>query len=140
MEITSVKPTERKQASLSFNQRSTKRVSVTNESTNSGKFVTKIPFPQLSEQAAEASTFQEFVTSLMSVGKTVDDDNISFFTKDGITVHKEQDVLITCKGAPILIGNRDEQGCYRIPLIYNNEDNDNHRVMDGSDKPPLAQM
>jgi hypothetical protein len=25
-------------------------------------------------------------------------------------VHKEEDVLITCKGAPILIGKRDAEG------------------------------
>ena len=40
----------------------------------------------------------------MSMGKTSDDGTISIFTKDGITVHKEQDVLITCKGEPILVG------------------------------------
>jgi hypothetical protein len=40
----------------------------------------------------------------MSVGQTLDDGTISIFTKDGVTVHKEEDVLITCKGEPILIG------------------------------------
>jgi hypothetical protein len=40
----------------------------------------------------------------MSVGKTADDGTISIFTKDGVTVHNEQDVLITCKGEPILVG------------------------------------
>jgi hypothetical protein len=53
----------------------------------------------------------------MSVGKTADDGTVSIFTKDGITVHKEEDVLITCKGQPILIGVRDEHGRYRIPLV-----------------------
>ena len=67
--------------------------------------------------AAQADTFQDFPTSLMSVGKTNDDGNISIFTSDGVTVHKEQDVLITCKGEPIFVGIRDEQGRYRIPLI-----------------------
>jgi hypothetical protein len=52
----------------------------------------------------------------MSVGKTADDRTISIFSKDGVTVHKEQDVLITCSGEPILIGVRDEYGRYRIPL------------------------
>jgi hypothetical protein len=51
------------------------------------------------------------------MGKTADDGTISIFTKDGVTVHKEMDVLITCKGEPILIGVRDEQERYRIPLI-----------------------
>ena len=106
----------------------------------SDKYATKLPFPQLSKKAAEAETFDNFPSSLLSVGKTANDGNISIFAKDGVTFHREEDVLITCHGELILIGNRDEQGCYRIPLIYNNEDNDNHRVMDGSDKPPLAQM
>ena len=35
----------------------------------------------------------------------------------GFTVHKEEDVLITCKGAPILIGKRNERGRYRNPLV-----------------------
>ncbi len=51
------------------------------------------------------------------MGKTADDGTISIFTKDGVTVHEETDVLITCKGEPILIGVRNEQGRYRIPLI-----------------------
>jgi hypothetical protein len=53
----------------------------------------------------------------MSMGKTADDGTISIFTKDGVTVHKETDILIPCKGEPILIGLRDERGRYRIPLI-----------------------
>jgi hypothetical protein len=53
----------------------------------------------------------------MSVGKTTDDGTISIFTKEGVTVHKEQDVLITCKGEPILIGIWDDKGRYCIPLV-----------------------
>jgi hypothetical protein len=53
----------------------------------------------------------------MSAGKTADNGTISIFTKEGVMVHKEKDVLITCKGMPILIGVRDEQGRYQIPLI-----------------------
>jgi hypothetical protein len=30
---------------------------------------------------------------------------------------KEEDVLITCKGEPILIGIRDNQGQYQTPLM-----------------------
>jgi hypothetical protein len=41
---------------------------------------------------------------LMSVGKTSNNSTISVFTKTGVTVFKEEDVLITCKGKPILIG------------------------------------
>jgi hypothetical protein len=32
--------------------------------------------------------------------------------KEGINVVKEEDVLITCKGKPILIGIKDNQGQY----------------------------
>ena len=53
----------------------------------------------------------------MSVGKTSDDGTISIFTKDGVTVHNEQDVLITCKDEPILIGIRDSKRRYYIPLM-----------------------
>ena len=45
--------------------------------------------------------------SLMSVGKTADDGNVSIFTKKDVKLYKEEDVLITCRGKPILIGIRD---------------------------------
>eukprot|EP00804_Cyclotella_cryptica_P010972 CCRYP_016689-RA/>CCRYP_016689-RA protein AED:0.31 eAED:0.36 QI:0/0/0/1/1/1/5/0/1039 len=96
---------------------STKRVGVANGSTSMGKHATTLPFPLLSPTAAAADSFDDFPTSLMSVGKTSDDGTISIFTKDGVTIHKEQDVLITCHGKPLLIGVRDEQGRYRIPLV-----------------------
>ena len=51
------------------------------------------------------------------VGKTADDGNISIFTKDGVTVHKETDVFITCRGKPILVGKQDSRGRYLIPLL-----------------------
>jgi hypothetical protein len=65
----------------------------------------------------QADTFQDFPTLLMSVGKTADDGTVSVFTKKGVKVFKEEDMLITCKGEPILIGVRDSHGGYRIPLI-----------------------
>ena len=52
----------------------------------------------------------------MTVGKKADDDNISIFTKEGVTVNKEEDVLITRQRNPILIDKRDEHGRHRIPL------------------------
>jgi hypothetical protein len=60
----------------------------------------------------QAGTFQDFPTSLMSVGKMANDGPVSVFTKEGINVFKEKDVLITCKGEPILIGFRDSHGQY----------------------------
>ena len=80
------------------------------------KHVTKLTFKGLSQQATQADTFTDFPNSMMSVGKTADDGTVSIFTKTGVTVHKEQNVLITFKGEPILIGDRDKQGRYRIPL------------------------
>jgi hypothetical protein len=53
----------------------------------------------------------------MSMGKISDDGMVSVITKEGANVFKEEDVLITCKGEPILIGIQDNQGQYRIPLM-----------------------
>ena len=96
---------------------SSKQVGVENGGTSSGKYVTQLPFQQLSRKAAEADTFDDFPTSLLSVGKLADDGNVSVFTNHGVAVYKNEDVLITCKGDAILIGKRDEHGCYRIPLV-----------------------
>jgi hypothetical protein len=88
-----------------------------NGGVSQAKFVTQLPFKALSARVTQADTFQDFPSSLMSVGKTADDGTISIFTKDGVTIHKETDVLITCKGEPISIGVRNERGHYQIPLI-----------------------
>jgi hypothetical protein len=95
---------------------STKRVGVANGGVAQVKHVTKLLFEQLSDKARTADTFTDFPHSLMSVGKTADDGTISIFTKDGTTVHKEEDVLIMCKGMPILVGVLDMHGRYLIPL------------------------
>ena len=87
-----------------------------NGGTSIGEHVIKLPFPQLCQKAAKVDTFEEFPTSLMSVGKTADDGNVSIFTKEDVKVYKEDDVLVACKGKPIFIGRRDERGRYRIPL------------------------
>ena len=96
---------------------STKRVTVANAGDSKGKYVTRLPFKQLSPDAAQADTFEDFPTFLMSVGKTSDNGNISVFTKDGVSVYNEEYVLITCKTKPILVVKRDESGRYHIPLI-----------------------
>ena len=75
-----------------------------NAGTNSVKWETKLSLPHTSKETAKADSLNKIPTSLMSVGKTNDNGNISIFTKDGVTVHKEEDVLITCKGAPMSIG------------------------------------
>jgi hypothetical protein len=76
-----------------------------------------LPFKHLSNTASTANSFPDFPQSLMSIGKICDDGTISIFAWDGITIHKEKDVLFTCKGGPILIGIDDEHGRYCIPLI-----------------------
>ena len=38
--------------------------------------------------------FDDFPNSLISVGRLADDDTISIFTKDSVSVHQEQDVLL----------------------------------------------
>jgi hypothetical protein len=40
----------------------------------------------------------------MCAGKTSDDGTVLVFMKKGVNVFKEEYVLITCKGEPILIG------------------------------------
>ena len=95
-------------AKLPILRQSSKHVRLANDGISAGKYVTKLPFQQLSKNAAQTDTFQELPTSLMSVGKTCDNGNIFIFTRDVITLHKEQDVQITCKGASILIGVRDK--------------------------------
>jgi phosphoribosylformylglycinamidine (FGAM) synthase PurS component len=108
---------DRVAAGLPILRKSDKRVGVANGGTSQAKHVTSLPFEQLSDKVRQADTFTDFPTSLMSVGTTSDDGNISIFTKKGVSVYKEQDVLITCQGEPILIGVRDEHGSYRIPLL-----------------------
>ncbi len=46
----------------------------------------------------------------MSMGETSDEGTILVFMKESINIFKEEDVLITCKGEPILIGIQDNQG------------------------------
>ena len=106
-----------KQAQLPILRRSSKKVNVANGETCKAKFTTQLPFQSLSTSARAADTFTEFPHSLMSVGKTANDNTISIFTKSEVTVHKERDVLIQMKGKPILIGVRDNQGRYCKPLI-----------------------
>ena len=53
---------------------------VSNREKSKGNNVTSIPFSLLSPKARQADTFKEFLTSLMSVGKTANDGKISIFT------------------------------------------------------------
>ena len=95
----------------------TQKVGIANGGTSKAKYIIQLPFQQLSAQAKQADTFQDFPTSLMSVGKTTNDGTVSVFTKEGVNVFKEEDVLITCKGKSIRIGVRDSHGRYQIHLM-----------------------
>ena len=107
---------DRKKLGLPILQVSSKNVRVANGGAGNGKYVTTLPFLQLSNRAAQSDTFEELPTSLMRVGKKANYGNVSIFTKNGITVYKEEDVLSSCQRKPILIGKTDECGRYRIPL------------------------
>ena len=111
-------PTEelRKAAGLKVIRKSTKKLLVADGHVNHGEQEVELPFKGLSTKARTGDTFERFRKSLMSVGKVNDNGNISIFTKDDVTVYKEEDVFITCKGKPILIGIRNKGGRYRIPL------------------------
>ena len=98
-------------------RQSHKRIGVANGGMSTARHVSQLPFQQLSDRAESADSFNYFPRLLMSVGKTSDNGTISIFMKDGVTVHKEQDVLITCKGKPILIGICGSKGRYRISLM-----------------------
>ena len=97
---------------------SDKKVRVANGGACNGKYVSSLPFLQLSSKAAEADTFKELPTSLVSVGKIADDGNVSIFTKDGVTVYKEEYVIIACQRDPILVGEIDERGVGKTLVGY----------------------
>ena len=101
---------DRKQAQLPIQRKSIKRVNMANGETCKAQFTTQLPFKALSMSARAADTFKEFPHSLMSVGKTANKNTISIFTKSGVAVHKEHNVLIQMKGKSILIGVQDNQG------------------------------
>jgi hypothetical protein len=53
----------------------------------------------------------------MSMGKTSDNNTVLVLTKEGANVFNEEDILMTCKGDPILIGIQDNHGQFQIPLM-----------------------
>jgi hypothetical protein len=73
--------------------------------------------PQTISTGKASRHFPGLPNVIMSVSEISVDGTISVFTKTGITVFKEEDVLITCKGKPILIGVQDGRGQYQIPLM-----------------------
>ncbi len=95
---------DRCKAGLPILRPSARQVGVANRCTSNAKYITQLPLQKLSARSGQADTFQDFPISLMSMGKTSDDGTVSVFTKEGVNIFKEEDILITCKGEPILIG------------------------------------
>ena len=108
---------DRKKAGMPILRESTREVLTANNATSKGKYETTLPFEQIPTEAREATSFEDFPHSLISVGQMAASGLVSIFTKKDVTVHHEEDVLIKCKGEPILVGKRDEQGRYHIPLV-----------------------
>ena len=134
-------PTEelRKEVKLKSLRRSTKRVLVADETVNQGDHKVDLPFDGLSASVRKGDTFKRFTESLMSVGKVNDDGNISIFTQEDVTEYKEEDVLITCNGKPILVGVRDDKGRYRIPLDQRGQGQWRPRIPTKTESLKLAQ-
>ena len=86
---------DRKRAGIPVLRKSTKRVSVTSSSISRANNAVPLPIPHLSKKAAEAHTFEDFPSSVLSGGKVKDDGKVCIFSRKGVTVHKEEDVLIT---------------------------------------------
>ena len=97
---------------------STKRVAVADGTVCRGKFETRLPIDGISDSAATADTFDNFKSTLISVGELANDGTVSVFTEDGVSVHKKEEVLILVKGKPILVGYRNSRGQYKVPLEY----------------------
>lgn len=70
----------------------------------------KLMFKGLSKKYNRGNIFKQYNNYLLSVGKVYDDGNVSIFTREEVTVHKEEDILITCKGKPILAGVGNKYG------------------------------
>jgi hypothetical protein len=98
--------TDRIAVHLSILRASTKCVGVANRSTSKALHTSCLPFKHLSNTASTTDSFPDFLQSIMSIGKICYDGTISIFAWFDITIHKETDVLITCKRKPILIGIR----------------------------------
>ncbi len=79
--------------------------------------VTQFPFCKLSAQSMQADTFQDFPISLMSVDKTLDNGMVQSSRRRVSMYSRKEDILITCKGEPILIGIQDNQGQYQTLLM-----------------------
>lgn len=93
---------------MSILHKSTKEVKVTNHATTKGTYKSGLLFDQLPPKARETTPFEEFPHSLISIGKMATSSFIPIFTRKGVPVHNEEDVLITCKGDAILVWKQEK--------------------------------
>ena len=100
----------RKATGLAILGKLTKIMIVADGNTAKGKHRVSLPFKALLPKPNEANTFKQFNNLLLSVDKVNDKGNISIFTSNGVTIHKEEDFLITCESKPILVGIQNNSG------------------------------
>ena len=87
---------DRKKLGLTILRISDKKLGLANGDVFNGNYVTTLPFTQLSTRAREVDTFEEFPTSLMSVGKIADDGNVYIFTEEGVTIYYMSEKAHSC--------------------------------------------
>eukprot|EP00804_Cyclotella_cryptica_P003418 CCRYP_018558-RA/>CCRYP_018558-RA protein AED:0.36 eAED:0.21 QI:0/0/0/1/1/0.83/6/0/1396 len=116
---------DRAAANLPILRPSTKRVGVANGNTCSAKHVTALPFPNLSPAATRADTFDQFPTSLISVGRLSDDNTVSIFTKMVSPSIARPACSSHAKECPFLLGSVTTKGPTAF-LSSNSAANGNH--------------
>jgi hypothetical protein len=114
-------------ANLPILQTSTWKVGVANGGTSKAKYVTQLSFQQLSAQAMQAATLQNFPMALMSVGKMANDGTVSVFTKKVSMYSRKK----TCSSHARANPSSSELEIAMVDAKYhwcNNGDNDNRDV------------
>ncbi len=119
---------------------SSKRVAVANGGVETGINRTVLPLPDsIPFKTREGDSFSSFTNTLISVGRMADAGFTSIFNKDGVQVVKDEDVLLTLKGKPVMIGIRDNNGRFKIPLVAHKNGVYKPRIPTKSDVSSMAQ-
>jgi hypothetical protein len=85
--------TDRRKLGLQISRDPKQRVEVATGGAFNGKHVIRLSFSQQSKGATEIEMFDELKTSLTSVKKTADDNNVVVFTKEAVNTYKGDDML-----------------------------------------------
>ena len=119
---------------------STKRVAVANGKVEHGVHRTVLPLPDsIPSEIRQGDSFNSFTNTLLSVGRMANAGYTSIFTKHGVQVIKDEDVLIRLQGKPVMIGIRDENGRFKIPLVANQHGKYKPRIPTNKDVSSLEQ-